>query len=158
MGKPIEARLKIRRVQHHHSLKNVPLDGVDMFLLSLVEDEIELSALTEIAPRNSLECLRRVLRLGQLGLLQLQFASHDERLLAQGCDEAAAQELLDNANTLRPPPPAPTQRIGAESTPRRSGASRSVLSDDDVDEPKTGIRRRPTPPASQPVKLGKAVG
>lgn len=145
--------MKIRRAQHQRSLKNVPLDGVDMFLLSLLEDEIELSALTEIAPRNSLECLRRVLRLGQLGLLTLHFDSNDERLLAQGCDEAAAQDLLDNASTLRPPP---MRAPAASSAPRYSAPSRSVVASEDVDEPKTGIRRRPTPPAGQPVKVNKA--
>jgi hypothetical protein len=113
-----------------------------MFLLSLLEDEIELSALTEIAPRNSLECLRRVLRLGQLGLLRVQFDSNDERLLARGCDEAAAQELLDSAKTLRPPPPA------------RAPSFVGALDD----ERKTGIRRRPTPPSGTPLKLGKAAG
>lgn len=133
--------MKIRRAPHSQSLKNVPLDEVDMFLLSLLEDEIELSALTEIAPRNSLECLRRVLRLGQLGLLRVHFDSNDERLLARGCDEAAAQELLDNANTLRPPPPV------------RAPAFVGDLDD----EPKTGMRRRPTPQSGIPaVKLGKA--
>jgi hypothetical protein len=132
--------VKIRRAPHSQSLRNVPLDEVDMFLLSLLEDEIELSALTEIAPRNSLECLRRVLRLGQLGLLRVQFDSNDERLLARGCDETAAQELLDNANTLRPPPPARAPSLAG-----------------DLDEPKTGIRRRPTPQSGIPaVKLGKA--
>jgi hypothetical protein len=141
--------VKIRRVQQQRSLKNVPLDGVDMFLLSLVEDEIELSELTEIAPRNTLECLRRVLRLGQLGLLRLHFDSRDERLLAQGCDEAAVQDLLDNASTLRPPPPHPHASEERLST----RPSRAPISDEEV--PKTGIRRRPTPPASQPVKVGK---
>jgi hypothetical protein len=147
--------LKIRRVKQFRSLRDVPLDEVDMFLLSLVEDEIELSDLMEIAPRNSLECLRRVLRLGQLGLLRLRFDSQDERLLTQGCDEAAAQELLDNANTLRPPPPR-WQKLEERRTTRPPAPSHSFISD--VDEPKTGIRRRPTPPASQPVKVGKAAG
>lgn len=147
--------MKIRRVQQYRSLKDVPLDGVDMFLLSLVEDEIQLSELTEIAARNALECLRRVLRLGQLGLLRLHFDSHDERLLAHGSDEAAAQELLDNASTLRPPP-ARWQKYEAQAAPRPSGPSRSTLAEDDVDEPKTGVRRLLTPPASLPAKMGKA--
>jgi hypothetical protein len=145
--------VKIRRVQQYRSLRDVPLDGVDMFLLSLVEDEIELSELIEIAPRNALECLRRVLRLGELGLLRLRFDSRDERLLTQGCDEAAAQELLDNANTLRPPPPR-WQKFEERHTARTPAPSAPFMSD--VEEPKTGVRRRPTPPASEPVKIGKA--
>ena len=155
MGKQSRGPLKIRRVQQFRSLKSVPLDEVDMFLLSLAEDEIELSDLMEIAPRNSLECLRRVLRLGQLGLLRLRFDTRDERLLTQGCDEAAAQELLDTANTMRPPPAPRWQKFEERRTTRPPAPSRSFIAE--IDEPRTGVRRRPTPLASQPVKAGKAV-
>jgi hypothetical protein len=143
--------VKIRRVQHSISLKNVPVDGVDMFLLSLLEDEIELSELTEIAPQNSLECLRRVLRLGRLGLLRVHFDSLSERLLAQGCDEAAAQELLDNACTLRPPP----MKVEERASGRAPVAARVPIGALE-DEPTTGIRRRPTPAEGTPVNTGKA--
>jgi hypothetical protein len=81
----------------------------------------------------------------------VQFDSRSERLLAQGCDEAAAQELLDNARTLRPPP------VGFEE--RNSGrapiAARVPTSVVEA-EPRTGMRRRPTPPNGVPVKIGKA--
>lgn len=122
--------MKIRRAIRPHSLRDVPIDGFDMFLLSLAEEELTLQQMVEIAPRPGLETARHALRLGRLGLLTLTFESADERLLARGWDEAAAQELLDDARTLRPPPVRP------------SGARPTFQ---DPPEPTTGVRRRPTP-------------
>jgi hypothetical protein len=128
--------MKIRRATQPQSLREVPLDGFDMFLLNLVEDELSLIQLVDVAPRPGLETVRHVLRLGRLGLLSLVFESSDERLLARGWDETAAQELLDDAPTLRPPP-------------MRPSAARVSLDDS---EPVTGVRRKLTP-----AELGAAI-
>lgn len=121
--------MKIRRAAQKRSLRDIPIDGFDMFLLSLVEDELSLGQLTEISSRSALETVRHVLRLGRLGLLALEHDSADERLLAAGWDESAAQELLDNAQTMRPPP-------------ARASAPQAILLEA---ETKTGVRRRPSP-------------
>jgi hypothetical protein len=131
--------MKIRRAHRPHSLRDVPIDGFDMFLLSLIEEELTLQQMVEISPRPGLETVRHVLRLGGLGLLTVVFESADEQLLAHGWDEAAAQELIDDARTLRPPPM------------RASGARPSLQ---DTPEPVTGVRRKPTPVQTQNKKSG----
>jgi hypothetical protein len=132
--------MKIRRAAQKHRLRETPIDGFDMFLLSLVEEEISLAQLAEISSRSALETVRHVLRLGRLGLVVLRHESPDERLLADGWDESAAQELLDEAHTLRPPAHA------------RASAPRVTLPGVGA-EPTTGIRRRPTPAGNEPVNL-----
>jgi hypothetical protein len=121
--------MKIRRATQPRSLRDVRLDGFDMFLLNLAEDELSLIQAVDVAPRPALETVRHVLRLARLGLLSLEFESADERLLARGWDESAAQELLDDAHTLRPPPLRPS---GARPTLQEC-------------EPTTGVRRCLTP-------------
>ncbi len=146
--------MKIRRSPQSAIPTNVPLDEVDMFLLSLLEDEIELGALTEIASRSAAECLRRVLRLGRLGLVRLRFDTHDERLMAQVCDDAAVEQQLDDAHTLRPPPLC-NVTFEERATTRPSAPTHSFVSGIDQ-APKTGVRRGLTPArACEPVRIGK---
>ncbi len=146
--------MKIRRSSQSPVGTNVPLDEVDMFLLNLLEHEIELGALADITSRNALECLRRVLRLGRLGLVRLHFDTQDERLLAQVCDEAADEEMLDHANTLRPPPQRGV-KLEERVTTRPSAPTRSFVGGIDR-APKTGVRRGLTPARSnEPVRVGK---
>src|SRR5688572_5787757 len=96
--------MKIRRVKQKANLREAAVDGFDMFLLTLVEDELTLTQLVEMAPRDALECVRHVLHLKQLGLLAVDFDSFDEQLLLVRVGETAANDALDNARTLRPPP------------------------------------------------------
>jgi hypothetical protein len=122
--------MKIRRIKHNTNLRNASVDGFDMFLLSLVEDELTLTQLVEMAPRDMLECIRRVLHLKQLGLIQVDFDSFDEQLLLVRVGENEA-DAADNARTLRPPP--------KPSTPQPALLIASVP------KPSTGMRAKPTP-------------
>jgi hypothetical protein len=131
-----QACMKIRRVKHNANLRDVAIDGFDMFLLTLVEDQLSLTQLVEMAPRDALECVRHVLHLKQLGLLAVDFDSFDEQLLLVRVGETAANDALDNARTLRPPPkrsqPQPAMVIGS------------------MAKPSTGMRAKPTPADGTP--------
>jgi hypothetical protein len=121
-------------------LKDAAIDGFDMFLLALAEDELSLTQLVEMAPRGALEAVRHVLHLRRLGLLQIDFDSFDEQLLLVRAAEAADMhdEALDHIRTLRPPP----KRSGPEPVPVAQ-----------VTLPSTGIRPRPSAPPTPRAKL-----
>jgi hypothetical protein len=127
--------MRIRRVKQQANLRNAAVDGFDMFLLTLVEDEVSLTQLVEMAPRDALESVRHVLHLKQLGLLEIHFDSFDEQLLLVRVGETAANDALDNARTLRPPP----KRSAPE--PTLLGATLVAT----VAKPSTGVRAKPTP-------------
>ena len=63
--------MRIRRLKNKANLRDVAVDGFDMFLLSLVEDELTLTQLVEMVPRDALECVRHVLHLKRLELLEI---------------------------------------------------------------------------------------
>jgi hypothetical protein len=132
--------MKIRRLKHNANLRDAAVDGFDMFLLSLVEDELTLTQLVEMAPRDALECIRRVLHLKQLGLIQVTFDSFDEQLLLVRVGESEA-DAADNARTLRPPP--------KPSTPQPAMLIANVA------KPSTGMRTKPTPADGVPSRKAR---
>jgi hypothetical protein len=123
-------------------LKDVVVDASDMFLLTLIEDELSLTQLVGMAPCGALECVRHVLHLTRLGLLDVDYDSFDEQLLLVRVGETVAGEAHDNAPTLRPPPrpskPDPGLRIGVQPAPSNA------------------MRARPTPAAGTPLKRAGA--
>lgn len=129
--------MKIRRTSQRPQVGTGSLDGFDMYLLNLVEDELSLSQLVEIAPREPMESLRHVLHLAAQGLLQLTFETSDERLFVQLC-QGNASAALDTATTLRPP----TRNKPEARTARAPQSVTQPL--DRFDEPTTGIRIRPS--------------
>jgi hypothetical protein len=133
--------MRIRRVKQHANLRNAAVDQFDMFLLTLLEDEVSLTQLVEMAPRDALESVRHVLHLKQLGLLEIHFDSFDEQLLLVRVGETAANDALDNARTLRPPP----KRSSPE--PTLFGAPLIAA----VAKPSTGVRAKPTPADGPPL-------
>lgn len=132
--------MRIRRVKNKANLRDAAVDGFDMFLLSLVEDELTLTQLVEMVPRDALECVRHVLHLKRLELLEIIYDSFDEQLLLVRVGETAANDALDNARTLRPPPkrsaPRPGLQIG-QVVPTKIAQ---------VVPTSSGVRARPTPP------------
>lgn len=134
--------MKIRRLKHNANLRNAAVDGFDMFLLSLVEDELTLTQLVEMAPRDTLECIRRVLHLKQLGFIQVIFESFDEQLLLVRVGESEVD--ADNARTLRPPP--------KPSTPQAAILIANVA------KPSTGMRAKPTAEDGPPTRKLKLPG
>lgn len=128
--------MRIRRVKHNADLRSAAVDGLDMFLLTMVEDELTLTQLVEMAPRDALECVRHVLHLKRLGLIEIAFDSFDEQLLLVRVGETAADDALDNARTLRPPP--------RRSTPEPAMFIANVA------KPSTGMRAKPGAPADGP--------
>lgn len=134
--------MKIARAKPTHSLHTQPLNGFDMFLLNLVVEELSLSQLIEISPRGPRESVRHVIRLVRMGLLRLSYDTLDEQLLTEGWNEEAAQELLDDALTLRPPK-TPEQDTQATVPPQcRTSMARPITA---APEATTGVRRRPAP-------------
>jgi hypothetical protein len=134
--------MKIVRAHATHSLHTRPLNGFDMFLLELLVEELSLSQLIEISPRGALESVRHVIRLARMGLLRLSYETLDERLLTEGWSEEAAQELLDDAMTLRPPRAALLDEQPTLPPQGRTSMARPISTQP---EASTGIRRRPAP-------------
>ena len=126
--------MRIRRVKNKTNLRDIAVDGFDMFLLTLVEDELSLTQLVEMAPRGALECVSHVLHLARLGLLDIDYDSFDEQLLLVRIGETAANDALESARTL--PPPA-----------RHTNPSQLIVN---IAQPSTGIRARPTPASGTP--------
>jgi hypothetical protein len=97
--------LRLRRRSKLPELRNLPLDGVDMFLLSRLDGELTLAQLTDIvAMCDPSETERRVYQLARLGLLDGPDVTteHSGVSVARGLARSyEAEELV----TLRPPPP-----------------------------------------------------
>jgi hypothetical protein len=129
--------MKIRRAKNKANVRDAAVDGFDMFLLGLVEDELTLTELVEMAPREALECLRHLLHLKRLDLVDIVFDGFDEQLLFVRMGETAANDALDNARTLRPPP-------------KRSAPQPAVLVAN-VAKANSGMRIKPTPADGTPL-------
>jgi hypothetical protein len=134
----------IRRSRQRADLKNVPIDGFDMFLLNLVQDGLSLAQLVEIAPRKARETLSHVLHLTQLGLLQLDFETLDEHLMfAHFAHEHC--EPMEYATTGRPPAPrrvSQSHMAPVSSTPAQQPHQARAMGSFE-NEPTTGVRKRP---------------
>lgn len=128
--------MKIRRAKNKANVREAAVDGFDMFLLGLVEDDLTLTQLVEMAPRDALECLRHLLNLKRLELVEIIFDSFDEQLMFVRMGETATSDALDNARTLRPPP--------KRSTPQQSMLVANMA------KPSTGMRIKPTPAEGTP--------
>lgn len=128
--------MRIRRLKHNANSRDAAFDSLDMFLLALAEEEPSLTQLVAMAPGSALECVRHVLQLTRLGLLDIDYDSFDEQLLLVRVGETAANEALDSARTLRPPP--------KHSTPDSGVLIANVT------QPSSGMRARPTPANSTP--------
>jgi hypothetical protein len=125
-------RMKVRRTQRSIDLRNLPLDGLDMFLLTQLESVLSLQELLDIAPCDNDESLRRLHQLVSFQLVELSGAPGEKlpqprpvrvapRPAAPRPPSKARPARVDfddeDTSTLRPPPTkkAPDVRIVARS-------------------------------------------
>ena len=144
------SRVKVRRTKRSIDLRNLPLDGFDMFLLTQLESTLSLQELLDIAPCDRDESLRRLHQLVAFQLVEVSGepgeklpAPRPARVVPQPASPPRPEKPQpvrvdfedEDTNTLRPPPAkrAPDVRIVAR-----------AVSDDDA----TTLR----PPAPLAVK------
>jgi hypothetical protein len=143
----------VRRSNRSIDLRNLPLDGFDMFLLAQLDMPQPLCDLIDIAPCDSQEAMRRVRQLAALGVIEIAGElPPDMRVLAPVRGAATLADADDDADddsdqimTLRPPPaPQAERRVEARAPTaakpqlKRTTETRSVrpfsrtLSEDDA--------------------------
>jgi hypothetical protein len=139
--------------------RTVPIDGFDMFMLSRCEEPIRLAQLVEIVPCEATETMERIYKLSQLGLVSLLPDSSRAAPFQPRVDRTAQQdaltqssvrpvaepgdEVLDDADTLRPPAPPWKQRRDAAEDTRTSPVKGRAPTGFEVDpQPTTGVRAR----------------
>jgi hypothetical protein len=131
--------VKIVRSAHSVDLRNVPIDGFDMFLLSRLDLPLSLVDLAEMAPCDPTVTMERIYHLAQLGLVEIRPDDDAERPLRPRSLPAVPPRpvhrpvlVADDAQTLRPPPrtssldDAVTLRPPAPSTPFDAAPSTGV--------------------------------
>jgi hypothetical protein len=116
----------LRRSTLNLDVRTLPIDGLDMFLLTRIEGTptIALAELVALTPSNTVEIVARVEQLVRLGVLEFEDdtpapSSLDGAVLLTG-DEAVTLRPpktvdLDDAQTLRPPKARPRTVIQARS-------------------------------------------
>jgi hypothetical protein len=121
--------VEIRRSAKNVELQSLPLDGLDMFLISRLEGAVSLSELVTLVPAEPAEVVRRAKRLVALGILEAHGmpseAWKNASLPIVLSPESASVELqdLDGALTL---PPSPAKKK------KKKIAERLTVSDDDA--------------------------
>jgi hypothetical protein len=117
----------VRRSKRSIDLRNLPLDGFDMFLLAQLDMPQPLGDLIDIAPCDSQEAMRRVRQLAALGVVEISGELPPElrgvlapakgaATLADANDDRAGDDS-DQIMTLRPPPaPRAAARVEARVT------------------------------------------
>jgi hypothetical protein len=106
--------VKIRRTKRSIDLRNLPLDGFDMFLLTRLESTLALSELLDIAPCDHDETLRRLHQLVGFQLVEVSGAKGEKLpapkpvLAKKPLQITIGAEHPDfddeDTGTLRPPP------------------------------------------------------
>jgi hypothetical protein len=108
-------RVKIRRTKRSIDLRNLPLDGFDMFLLTQLESTLSLPELLDIAPCDHDETIRRLHQLVGFQLVEVS-GKPGERLPPAKPQKVAKKSLEieipagrpdfedEDTGTLRPPP------------------------------------------------------
>jgi hypothetical protein len=112
--------VKVRRRSKLPDLRKLPLDGVDMFLLSCLDGELSVAQLADITGQSSTrETERRVMALARLGLVEARGAPSlspsvrparpSRSVLPVGSartpEGALRPGAAEDAITIRPPPP-----------------------------------------------------
>lgn len=98
--------MKIRKAVLKQDVRNMPIDHGDMFLLSQVEDLVEMSELLDVAPWQAMETERRLSTLVQLGLLEwVNEYGEAISLTSEGDHDPLSDRHV--AVTLRPAAPLP---------------------------------------------------
>jgi hypothetical protein len=144
----------VRRSKRSIDLRNLPLDGFDMFLLAQLDMPQPLGDLIDIAPCDSQEAMRRVRQLAALGVVEISGDLPPElRVLAPAKGAATLADADDDDDqdsdqrmTLRPPPaprveprvearavaPKPQQQLKRTTETRSVRPFSRTLSEDDA--------------------------
>jgi hypothetical protein len=119
--------VRVRRSGRAVDLRNLPLDGFDMFLLAQLDSTASVAELIDIAPCDRAETLRRLFQLARFQVVDLSAETADERAeLARQVEPAAPvappkprlkdaavtqkavsrprPDFDEESTTLRPPP------------------------------------------------------
>jgi hypothetical protein len=163
--------VKIVRQRSLLDLRSVPIDELDMYLLSRLDEPMSFDQLVEMCPCDALQAVQRITRLAELGLLELcpENAARSPSMRAR--EPGAAGRSEESTPTLRPVPLAPTKLRTAQhgvALQNAGGLDDHPVSDEAVtlrppspaakfagfgEEPATGVRRRVSAFASRP-RLG----
>ena len=132
-------RVKIRRTKRSIDLRNLPLDGFDMFLLTQLESTLSLQELLDIAPCDHDETIRRLHQRVAFQLVEVS-GEPGEKLPPAKPVRAVPKALELNlppssridfddeeTGTLRPPPGAQRR---AHKAPLRTAAARPANEDE----------------------------
>jgi hypothetical protein len=139
-------------------LRNLPLDGFDMFLLAQLDSTASVAELVDIAPCDRAETMRRLYQLARFQVVDLSGETKEERTelalqLEPPAPLAPPQPRLREAAITQKAPSRPRAEFDEESTtlrppPQRrkkaAGLVKSTLSEDD-----TTTLRPPKPLAVQ---------
>jgi hypothetical protein len=123
--------------------RSVPIDGVDMFMLSRCEEPIALAELVEMVPGDPADAMERVYRLTMLGLVSLARDFEVEEQTGVRRISSPHTPAFDDTATMRPPPqPRRTPsdlRDEAATNPVKGRAPSGFETDP---HPTTGVRAR----------------
>jgi hypothetical protein len=100
--------VKIVRTTLAIDLRNVAIDGFDMYLLSRLDEPMTLDQLLEVCPCDATKAMQRVAHLSELGLLELRGS------VALAAERARSEPPEDTMPTLRPVPLARTKLVAAQ--------------------------------------------
>jgi hypothetical protein len=123
--------MKLRATSRGRDLRSYPLDSTDVFLLSLLEDELTPEELADVSVCDSEETSRRVQALARFGLVQIAGSG--------AMHLAVATPENDNSVDSRTVPTLP---------PPEDFSAESLFGDLDLDaeEPEGHVERRNTLP------------
>ncbi|MFT3926053.1 MAG: hypothetical protein QM778_26150 [Myxococcales bacterium] len=126
--------MKVRRCSKQTNLRKLPLDGLDMYLLSCLEGELTVAQLADITATTPKETERRLLELARLGLIE-------------GVEADLVQALTRARRSTRPslkPASLKPASVKPASTKKKSASNKPEVeirppppSDDDLDAMET---------------------
>jgi hypothetical protein len=145
--------VKVRRTQRSIDLRNLPLDGFDMFLLTQLESTLSLQELLDIAPCDHDESLRRLHQLVAFQLVELECAPGESLPKPRAAAPASRVEPAVAPRAAVAPPrmakptpvamPAPVAVPGQRGAAKASQVERIVLPQAKFEDEDTSTLRPP---------------